>query len=481
MKSVPVSHEVSHPRILRVLSIPLVAASLIAMTALSERASAATSVSQFGITWSFSADRQVGQYANGDWWVVGPVTITNITPKSVVSGGRVIHGSMVNPDSSMYPQQGFDSDMGGWAGAPSSGFSAGANKGRPNGQDISASNPLVVQNGSSLVSCISRTGSAYTTNNRPTLSDVAILTVVASAPTAGTFRPPYCGTDKTHYWNKSQLRYGILKNYTLSGGPAAADMAERFDRPWFELATSPDGRYYHPGNHQNEYGADMARDSGEAMLALHLNASNAAKELLYVRLVQWGIDLYGCANTGAFWDGLGGLNAGRKSAVVLAGLALNDAKILNYANAKSEDGFIFAEDRQTWYVTQSDVGRVMYNADGRTRTTYSQQHVGLPEWGEQHASSPQRDSSDWGAYYRDVNYRPHLAHALAIRFTDGGLQAWNWPAFFDYMDRAWTISSSAMPEFPAAMWRAYRNASPPTGPPSNPTPPTAPTGLRVVQ
>ena len=42
---------------------------------------AATSVSQYGITWTFSADRPTGQFVNGDWWVVGPVTITNITPR----------------------------------------------------------------------------------------------------------------------------------------------------------------------------------------------------------------------------------------------------------------------------------------------------------------------------------------------------------------------------------------------------------------
>ena len=40
------------------------------------RVFSATSVSQFGVTWSFSQDRPVGQFANGDWWVVGPVTIT---------------------------------------------------------------------------------------------------------------------------------------------------------------------------------------------------------------------------------------------------------------------------------------------------------------------------------------------------------------------------------------------------------------------
>jgi hypothetical protein len=435
-------------------------------------ASAATSVTRFAITWTFSADRQVGQYANGDWWVVGPVTITNISPKSVVSGGRTINGSMVNPNSAQFPSHGLDSAMA----ETGVGFNSSLNVGRPNGNDISASNPLVLQNGTSLVSCVSHP----TSTNRPTITDVSILTVVASPPPAGAFRPPYCGTDKTHYWNKSNLSYGILQKLTLSGAPTPADMAANFERPWFELGTESAGRYFHPANHQPEYGRDMAYIIGDAMLALHLNYTDAQKELLYIRLVQWGIDLYGCAMTGGMWADNGGLNAGRKGGLVLAALALNDPKILAFADAKKE--FIFAEDRQTWYVTQSDVGRAMYNGDGRLRETYRQEHVGLPEWGEKHASQPNRDASNWSAFYRDINYIAHLGEALAIRLTAGGMQAWNWPPFFDYMDRAWSISSSSMRAFPAAMWRAYRNTTPgdPVDPPPGGTPPSPPSGLRVV-
>lgn len=434
-------------------------------------ASAATSVTRFAITWTFSSDRQVGQYANGDWWVVGPVTITNISPKSVVSGGRTINGSIINPDSGMFPSHGLDSSMAG----NGTGWVSSLNVGRPGGNDISASNPLVVQNSSSLVSCVSHP----LPENRPTITDVSILTVVASAPAAGSFRPPYCGTDKTHYWNKSNLRYGILQKLALSGAPTPDGMAESFVRPWFELATEGVGRYFHPANHQPEYGRDMGAIIGDALLTLHLNYTDAQKELLYVRLVQWGIDLYGCATRGALWAESGGLNCGRKGGLVMAGLALNDPKILSYANAKNPNGFIFAEDRQTWYVTQYDVGRQMYNGDGRLRETYLQADVGMAEWGEKHASQPDRDARNWAAYYRDINYVANLGHALALRLTTGGYQAWNWPPFFDYFDRAWSISSSAMSPFPAAMWRAYRNTQPPVVVPG--TPPTAPTGLKVLQ
>jgi len=43
-------------------------------------ANAATtnSISQFGITWTFNQQHEFGQFANGDYWVVGPVTIVAI-------------------------------------------------------------------------------------------------------------------------------------------------------------------------------------------------------------------------------------------------------------------------------------------------------------------------------------------------------------------------------------------------------------------
>jgi hypothetical protein len=43
-----------------------------------------SSVSQYGVTFIFAAARPVGKYANGDWWVKSPVTITSITPSSQV-------------------------------------------------------------------------------------------------------------------------------------------------------------------------------------------------------------------------------------------------------------------------------------------------------------------------------------------------------------------------------------------------------------
>jgi len=40
----------------------------------------AENITQYNITWSFDKCYRVGQFVNGDWWVVGPVNITRISP-----------------------------------------------------------------------------------------------------------------------------------------------------------------------------------------------------------------------------------------------------------------------------------------------------------------------------------------------------------------------------------------------------------------
>ncbi len=48
-------------------------------------AATCASIEQFGITWTFDSDYECGQFANGDYWVVGPVTIVSIDPPSKVA------------------------------------------------------------------------------------------------------------------------------------------------------------------------------------------------------------------------------------------------------------------------------------------------------------------------------------------------------------------------------------------------------------
>ncbi|MHC4682155.1 MAG: hypothetical protein ACYTEK_26110, partial [Planctomycetota bacterium] len=111
-------------------------------------------ITQFGITWTFDKDHLVGRFANGDYWVVGPVTIIGIAPASVEIGGRVINGSMVNPSPRLRWTQGYDSAMYGRYAGPRS-YDPNLNAARPNGRNLSSGNPLRLEPDCSLVSTVS--------------------------------------------------------------------------------------------------------------------------------------------------------------------------------------------------------------------------------------------------------------------------------------------------------------------------------------
>ena len=408
------------------------------------------SIAQFGITWTFDKAYGTGQYANGDYWVIGPVKIIHITPASVDEGGRIKNGSQLNPV--IAGDQGYDSAKG------DMGFNAEKNIGRPGGKDLSEVNPIMISTGS-LISTVS----LHTLQPRPQLKTAAILTVVASAPPAGAFRPPPVGTDKTSFWNKSNLNYSILKSLPpVADTPALSQVEKYFEKPWLEQNPAWTARFIHPADNQACYGREMAIQLGEGLLSLHLNYSNAQKETLFIRMIQYGIDVYGSAKAGAIWEGYGGHNQGRKLPMLLAGLALKDSNILEYADASKH--FIFQEDHQTWYVTQKDVGRALTTKDKRPREPYIQADVGIAEWGEQHARAENRDGRNWDAYYREICVASEMSHALATHLTPGAKEIWNWPAFFDYMDRAFGVEQSknkqagtnAIPPFVVNMWKAYR-------------------------
>ncbi|MHC4406237.1 MAG: hypothetical protein ACYTG0_41925, partial [Planctomycetota bacterium] len=60
-------------------------------------------VTQHGITWTFEQPARVGRFVNGDYYVVGPLTITRITPSPLWGDevGEIIDKSSVR--ESRYP------------------------------------------------------------------------------------------------------------------------------------------------------------------------------------------------------------------------------------------------------------------------------------------------------------------------------------------------------------------------------------------
>ncbi|MEJ5260058.1 MAG: LamG-like jellyroll fold domain-containing protein [Anaerohalosphaeraceae bacterium] len=445
-------------------------------------------IEQWGITWTFDkpistngapGTYRYGTYANGDYWIVGPVTIISITPLSQEINGRTKNGSMINPVPG--PNQGYDSAMADWA---EKSYSAALNV----GLNVGAGATLTVQPNSSLVSTISHDAVRV-----PQIRTAAVLTVVQTPPPAGAFRPPYCGTNKTSLYTVSNLDYSKLARLTpVPGAPTLATAETWFQKVWLDHKGTWTGRYLHPSDNMPDYGRDLAHQTTAAALILNLNYTNAQKETLLIRYVQLGIDLYGILKAGGskLWINDGGHMSGRKLPILFAGTVLNNDTEMKAIGAKSgqylytapygpgnppADYIHFGEDDQVFYVSQADVNATnspSWSPDSRDaeRIPYSAADIGLPEWGIVHATNPYKSNKYWLTAYRETGCT-FVGAALVCRIMNIK-DAWNHPAFFDYTDRYMDVIKTGGPyaylqtesgagpnavgTFVVNMWNAYR-------------------------
>lgn len=436
-------------------------------------------ISQFGITWTFNKDYSVGEFANGDYWVIGPVTIIKIDPASVEVNGRIINGSMVNPSPRLGQKQGYDSKL--YAEYHKAGdYDPGLNAALPGGMDLSQSNPLILQPNCSLVSVVSIPNA----EGAAQLQVAAILTVLDSVPEEGSFRPPYSGTDKTIRFNTSQLNYTLLASLKpVPGSPGLSVVERYFERPWIDHIPLWPARAQHPVDNMPDYGREMATQIGVGALMLHLNYSNTQKEKLLVRYLQLGIDLYGIVQDGGEknWTGMGGHASGRKFPILFAGLVLDNPDMKNIGERSGDylysDGYgpnnvppdyvHFGEDDQTFYVTQVDIDAThssQWNPDRRDvqKIPYEREDIGLPEWGIVHAIVPEQSNKYWNTAYRRVSSPCWGGIVLAVHIM-GAKDLWNHDVLFDYKDRYMQATPDwrQMSRFVESMWDVYRNDYPP--------------------
>jgi len=203
-------------------------------------------LSQFGIAWTFDKEYSCGQFANGDWWVVGPVVVTEISPG--LSGGR--NGSMANPIPAH--EQGYDSRA--WNYNPG----------------LSVQTPFEMDVNVSLVSTISNPD----TGDRKLieLKTAAVLTCLAKAPPAGTFRPPFCGTEKPLH-NVSQLQGELLPSLAPVAGTPSVSEAERwFERPWLSHLNHYKSQDIHPADNMHFTGIPYRAINLSGMAGIVLTA-----------------------------------------------------------------------------------------------------------------------------------------------------------------------------------------------------------------
>ena len=482
--------------------------------ALSLKAEKIDHISQYGVTWTFKGKHASGQFANGDYWVVGPVRVIGIDPPSVEQIGtttltgftlggsdpkpRTMNGSMLNPMTGgafgVAPEpnhtnlQGYDSEMYVWD--PSVGRFYGPNyEAKLNvALGVDPAHPLVLPPNSSLISSIS-----YESGKRPQLKTAAILTVLASVPPddgATSFRPPYVGTNKPLYSIK-KLRKDRLPGLPLvSSMPDLKKVISQFQRPWLDhFSHIGDGtQYTSPEENMPGYGRQYCDAVGTASLLLMLNEEDflthygEPKDRLLIRFVQLGIDLYHVTENGGYWWGMGGLNHGRKWPIIFAGLMLNNERMRTIGSrSKQMPYWGFAEDGQTQYIDQADVEMTQspkWTPDTRsTLEKFEMSDIGLPEWNcggsAPGLKGPISLNKSYSSTYRCISGMSYPGIILPALLM-GQKTAWNHNALFDYTDRWVTWSEMEkdplVPEwqkynkplyvfggpFQEAMWEAYR-------------------------
>ena len=354
---------------------------------------AGSSVSQWGITWTFSSDRPTGQFANGDWWVVGPVTITQITPASSIYGGSMINPVPGQPQGLYYDNP--------YATPPYNG-----------GLNVGLSLPITIEGGNSLFSTINNphTWVQPPLQEKTWFKETAVLTVVKVAPEPGSFRPPWAGSDKSikPNWNRSRLNYSVLRDLAP---PVPANVP---DRIWLENATQrpllemnfnwPNSNWKSSWEENKEggyprrtYGREISHISSGAGLFLQTNVSNETKEKLLVHMCQWGIDVCGLVRLGMQWQPNGGHNLGRMIPLFLAANVLDDPEMLE--QLKQANG-PFQEYYTHYYILQEDIDRP--RASGSNAAPYTQAMLGIPEWSSGGRFEQSQASSN---FIGDVGYR----------------------------------------------------------------------------
>ncbi|MBW8042178.1 MAG: hypothetical protein FVQ85_19565 [Planctomycetes bacterium] len=456
------------------------------ITILGQFALATTQISRHGITWTFDKDYQVGQFANGDYWVLDEgsgIIVMGISPGANVYNGFDVHGSEKNPVAGEWVGneivQGYDEQYGRYDASKNVGLNL----------------PLTLYATDSLVSSISNTPPINSPSLPTSMKTAAVLTVMDSVPPEGTFRPSY--TDRTHttLYSTNQLNWSLLESLPTSGAPSISDVERSFERVWLDHWPGWTGVYYHPSDNMYNYGREIASTAGVGALMLHTNIPQVQKETLLIRYVQVGIDLYGILKNGGNhnWPGEAGHGQGRKLPIIFAGLMLDDAGMKGIGTDGGD--YYFGMDTETFYVSQADVDLTngpTWNPDirGGTPYPYTVAMIGMPEWGLRYSIAPEQSDAAWHTLYRRCctsrSWQGHILTALIMKSKN----RWNHDALFDYMDRYTAITNGDPDPFGypvpgetagwqpsgwvAEMWDTYR---PLLEEELDNTPPLAPTNL----
>ncbi|HDQ73498.1 MAG TPA: hypothetical protein ENN19_15595 [Chloroflexi bacterium] len=431
------------------------------------------SVTHDGVTWTFSQPAPVGQFVNGDYYVVGPVTITHIDPLPTPENGR--HGSVLNMPCNNSSRSPFDSRV-------------QANRYAP---ELRIYPPFAMQPGDTLISSISvNTLGAHpnwlreSDRSQTPVRSVSVLTVLDAPVAPDAFRPSYCDRAQTIYYSRDLQRNLLPALPRVSSMPDIAEFAEHFRRPWLDVCFFG---FDAAIEYQAAYGREVGRAAGMASLLLMLDYTPAEKEPLLIHFVQYGIDLWGIAGAGhPGWPAHGGHGSGRKWPLIFGGTLLGDSDMQSPSHSYPD--LRFGEDMQTMYDTGWTGANVVYA--GHQGVWNGAPVSANLAWGSYEHLHPSQWESQLGGgwYYIGEDYRrcctslSWIGQALSAHIL-GVKSAWDHDALFDYADRwmteddtehvaailaatgqdysaGWARQQQCWDDFVEEMWAAYRDYQP---------------------
>lgn len=415
----------------------------------------ATSVTQYGMTFTFSEERPVARYPTGDWRVLGPVTITSITPgaKQVsgtfIQGGTYplswINGTQVNPGNRSLATGGLavnnkDNQPQGLNGIASTTNYSGTAYNHAFNQDPGATGqPLVVATGS-VMKFASLVPPHEST--RPGGSDMAVLTVVDDLGPDNALRPGVAQSDKTHLFTQDDFDLTVFKNHPRpASAPSAAQAIANVQRAYAcQFTDSVNSENAHAINNHPNYGRDLANAAYTSALCLHLDYTAAEKLAILNGIYGIAIDWFERLREGGECVvPAGGGNQWKKCMLVIVTAALHGA-----ANTAARDAlramcdaqrnFLMAEDKQIREVNEGIIATPRNGGAGREKDEYLAWMEGTLDFAEGARGTGDYGAGgpNWDAPYRNTFCSPAIGGILAVLLTTGGKALWNRDEVFEY-------------------------------------------------
>lgn len=378
------------------------------------------------ITWYFNKDCTTGVFANGDYWVKGPVVIDSITP----SFDGTNNGWEVNPV--VEGGQGFQDGCSGGnfdpALVPKLPFTADPDKYPDKKLSIVKTTP---------------SGS-----DRPCINTAAVLTVVSEIPPgngAAVFRPPYVGGKKPYYYVDSIRKDLLPDSYTpVKNTPSLNSVKNNFSK--FRMDHKPGllGRSLRPKFSMNDYQPQNTVHQNEAVLRFMLNDPYEQKKPALVNFLQFGIDHVHTMLLGQTWPAGGGHQPGHLIVIAFTTVMLDieEAKErLKEATFHGSHLFYVGKHGLTlWGEISTEKGYWSYITD---------------EKGSRSQKDPYEmiDGGIAGEAYQLITSQSHKGEILATHLMPVLKEAWNpneWKIVQNYADRwvlhgVWTLPDPYAP------------------------------------